>query len=241
MPMLNRDGVNLYYEVHGDTGPVILLTHGYSATSQMWTGQIAELSKDHRLVIWDMRGHGQSDYPTDPAAYSEEATVSDMAAILDTLRLKSTTLLIRDDGVAAGLAFARRHPARVSASMLANPRWPGDGVRSPENSVTIAPAELLLPPEARATGRWTQAEFVAAQPLLAGLAPEMVELSVGGRAIAPSEARVELAAGDAPQGSAGLGFLHHALSSDRDAQFDCERAQCFSRRGVHLQRAAARA
>ena len=60
------DGVSLYYEVHGQ-GPTILLTHGYSATSQMWAGQVEALSKDHRLVIWDMRGHGRSDSPDDPA------------------------------------------------------------------------------------------------------------------------------------------------------------------------------
>ena len=44
MPKLNRDGVNIYYEVHG-SGPVLLLTHGYSATAQMWKGQIEALSK----------------------------------------------------------------------------------------------------------------------------------------------------------------------------------------------------
>ena len=58
-------------------------------------------------------------------------------------------------------------------------------------------AEQLLPPEARVSGKWTQAEFVAAQPLLAGLAPQILELRTSGGAIAPSETRVELAAGDA--------------------------------------------
>ena len=60
-----------------------------------------------------------------------------------------------------------------------------------------ADAEQLLPPEARVSGKWTQAEFVAAQPLLAGLAPQILELRTSGGAIAPSETRVELAAGDA--------------------------------------------
>ena len=74
MPKLNRDGVDIYYEVHG-SGPPLLLTHGYSSTSAMWQGQIEALSKHHKLVLWDMRGHGQSDYPDDPAAYSEALTV----------------------------------------------------------------------------------------------------------------------------------------------------------------------
>lgn len=68
-----------------------------------------------------------------------------------------------------------------------------------EIAVGFAPAdaEQLLPPEARVSGKWTQAEFVAAQPLLAGLAPEIMELSAGGVALAPRESRVQLASGDA--------------------------------------------
>lgn len=52
MPTIIRDGVKLYYEVHGD-GPPLLLTHGYSATSAMWRGQIAALASHHRLILWD--------------------------------------------------------------------------------------------------------------------------------------------------------------------------------------------
>lgn len=47
MANLNRDGINIHYEVHG-TGPVILLSHGYSATSEMWRGQIEPLSRAAR-------------------------------------------------------------------------------------------------------------------------------------------------------------------------------------------------
>jgi len=79
MSKLNRDGVKIHYEVYG-RGPPLLLTHGYSSTSAMWEGQIEALSKHHKLVLWDMRGHGRSDYPDDPAAYSEALTVGDMAA-----------------------------------------------------------------------------------------------------------------------------------------------------------------
>ncbi len=82
MAMLDRDGVKLYYEVHGQ-GPALILTHGYSATSQMWAGQLASLEPHFTVITWDMRGHGQSDYPADQAQYSEEATVADMAALLD--------------------------------------------------------------------------------------------------------------------------------------------------------------
>ena len=62
MAFLDRDGVRIHYEVHG-SGPTILLTPGYSATAKMWRLQIESLSRDHQLVTWDMRGHGQSDSP----------------------------------------------------------------------------------------------------------------------------------------------------------------------------------
>jgi pimeloyl-ACP methyl ester carboxylesterase len=117
MAMLARDGVNIYYETHGE-GPVILLTHGYSATAQMWAGQIAPLSKHYKLVLWDMRGHGQSDYPDDQAQYSEEATVADMAALLDQVGAKTAIVGGLSLGGYMSLAFNATHPERVRALLI---------------------------------------------------------------------------------------------------------------------------
>jgi pimeloyl-ACP methyl ester carboxylesterase len=117
MPKLNRDGVNIYYEVHG-SGPPLLLTHGYSSTSDMWQGQIAALSKHHKLVLWDMRGHGQSDYPSDPAAYSEALTVADIAALLDEVGAKNAIIGGLSLGGYMSLAFYRAHPDRVRALLI---------------------------------------------------------------------------------------------------------------------------
>jgi pimeloyl-ACP methyl ester carboxylesterase len=117
MAKLNRNGVNIYYEVHG-SGPVILLTHGYSATAQMWKGQIEPLTKKNTLVTWDMRGHGQSDYPSDQAAYSEDATVGDMAAILDAVGAKKAIIGGLSLGGYMSLAFYRAHPERTNALLI---------------------------------------------------------------------------------------------------------------------------
>ena len=117
MPKINRDGVEIYYEVHG-SGPPLLLTHGYSSTSAMWQGQIEALSKRHKLVLWDMRGHGQSDYPDDPAAYSEALTVADMAALLDEVGASSAIIGGLSLGGYMSLAFYRAHPERVRALLI---------------------------------------------------------------------------------------------------------------------------
>jgi pimeloyl-ACP methyl ester carboxylesterase len=117
MPTINRDGVSIYYEVHG-SGPPLLLTHGYSSTSAMWHGQIKALSNHHKLVLWDMRGHGQSDYPDDPAAYSEALTIADMVALLDEVSANSAIIGGLSLGGYMSLAFYRAHPERVRALLI---------------------------------------------------------------------------------------------------------------------------
>ncbi len=117
MPKINRDGVEIYYEVHG-SGPPLLLTHGYSSTSQMWQGQIEALSRHHKLVLWDMRGHGRSDYPGDASAYSEALTVADIAALLDEVGAISAIVGGLSLGGYMSLAFYRAHPARVRALLI---------------------------------------------------------------------------------------------------------------------------
>ncbi len=65
--------------------------------------------------------------------------------------------------------------------------------------VGLAPSDAnqLLPASSRVDGKWTPAEFVGVQPLLAEMAPEMIELRVGGERVAPRETRVQLISGDA--------------------------------------------
>jgi pimeloyl-ACP methyl ester carboxylesterase len=84
----------------------------------MWQGQIEALSKYHKLVLWDMRGHGQSDYPDDPTSYSEALTVADMAALLDAVGAGSAIVGGLSLGGYMSLAFYRAHPERVRALLI---------------------------------------------------------------------------------------------------------------------------
>ena len=142
MPKLDRDGVKIYYEVHG-SGPVLLLTHGYSSTSAMWQGQVAALSKHHKLVLWDMRGHGLSDYPDDPASYSEALTVADMAALLDEVSAESAIVGGLSLGGYMSLAFHRAHPERVRALLIIDtgPGFKKDDARDAWNTRAHATAD----------------------------------------------------------------------------------------------------
>ncbi|MGD0192425.1 MAG: alpha/beta fold hydrolase [Rhizomicrobium sp.] len=117
MPHLNRNGVELYYDVHGE-GPALLLTHGYGASSHMWAGQVAPFAKHVRLITWDMRGHGRSASPDNPALYSEEATVADMAALLEAVGAESAIIGGLSLGGYMSLAFHLTHPTRTRALLI---------------------------------------------------------------------------------------------------------------------------
>jgi pimeloyl-ACP methyl ester carboxylesterase len=117
MAKLDRDGVKIHYEVHGK-GPTILLSHGYSSTSRMWDGQVAALKDRYQVIVWDMRGHGESDYPKDPALYSEGLTIGDMRALLDVVGADKAIVGGLSLGGYMSLAFHASHPGRVRALML---------------------------------------------------------------------------------------------------------------------------
>ena len=144
MPGINRDGVKIYYEVHGD-GPPLLLTHGYSSTSAMWHGQIDALAREHKLILWDMRGHGQSDYPDDPHAYSEARTVGDMAAILDAVGAERAIIGGLSLGGYMSLAFYRAYPQRARALLIIDtgPGFKKDDAREAWNARALATADKL--------------------------------------------------------------------------------------------------
>jgi pimeloyl-ACP methyl ester carboxylesterase len=128
MPTLRRDDLGLHFEVSGDGLP-ILLTHGFSATSAMFSGTARALLSDYRVVTWDLRGHGSSDSPDDPSLYSSELVMSDMIALLDHLDIERAVVAGHSIGGFLTLKFAVTHPERVSALVLEDT---GPGYRSDE-------------------------------------------------------------------------------------------------------------
>jgi pimeloyl-ACP methyl ester carboxylesterase len=117
MPHLNRDGVELYYEVHGD-GPALLLTHGYGSSSHMWAEQVEPFSKHFKLITWDMRGHGRTSSPSDASLYSESATVADMAALLDAAGAETAIVGGLSLGGYMSLGFHLAHQQRTRALLI---------------------------------------------------------------------------------------------------------------------------
>ncbi|HUA33034.1 MAG TPA: alpha/beta fold hydrolase [Candidatus Binataceae bacterium] len=144
MAYLDRDGVRIYYEERG-SGPAVLLSHGYSASARMWEGQLSALSDRFHIIAWDMRGHDRSDSPADPAAYSHEATVADMAAILNACGAQHAVIGGLSLGGFMSLAFHLAHPERSAALMLfdTGPGYKKDGPRNEWNAMAGTLARTL--------------------------------------------------------------------------------------------------
>src|SRR2546428_4062750 len=87
----HANGIAIDYEVTGD-GPVVLLSHGYGSTRHMWDDQHRAFADRWRVISWDMRGHGQTDSPDDPARYSAGLTVADMGALLQHLGVERAVI-----------------------------------------------------------------------------------------------------------------------------------------------------
>jgi pimeloyl-ACP methyl ester carboxylesterase len=121
------NGVAIDYEVSG-SGPAVLLSHGYGSTRHMWDDQHRALD-GWRVVSWDMRGHGQTDSPDDPARYSAALTVADMRALLQHLGVQRAVIGGLSLGGYVSLAFALAHPEMTSALVICDS---GPGYRNPE-------------------------------------------------------------------------------------------------------------
>ena len=81
----------------------------------MWDGQLAVLERDFRILRYDLRGHGGT--PASKGDYSIALLVSDLRALLDSLKVEKTSLVGLGLGGAIAQAFAIQHPQRVDRLM----------------------------------------------------------------------------------------------------------------------------
>ncbi|MDX1649170.1 MAG: alpha/beta fold hydrolase [Myxococcota bacterium] len=113
------DGVRLYAEAHGEGTPV-LFSPGYCQTHENFRPQVAPLVEaGRRVVLWDYRGHGRSEAPADPDAYTMERVVDDLGRVLDAAAPGRRAVLGGlSFGGLASLHVTRARPERVAALLL---------------------------------------------------------------------------------------------------------------------------
>jgi pimeloyl-ACP methyl ester carboxylesterase len=109
------NGLRVYYEVHGEGCPVILL-HGGLETCQMWAPAVAALSERYQVFAPDTRGHGRTDNPSGEFSYSLLA--EDMALFIDALGLQHPLVAGYSGGGQTALHMAMLYPGLARGYMV---------------------------------------------------------------------------------------------------------------------------
>jgi pimeloyl-ACP methyl ester carboxylesterase len=132
--------VRFHYRETGTGQPVILL-HGFSRSIADWSGLGDSLARDHRVIVLDERGHGQSTHFTDPARYGR-GMADDVIRLMDHLHLQRAHLVGHSMGAAVAANAAVRHPDRVaSVVLLAPPSFPDSSAFAQADAPWVADLE----------------------------------------------------------------------------------------------------
>jgi pimeloyl-ACP methyl ester carboxylesterase len=114
------DRVRLYYEEHGRRGTPLVLAYGIGGNADMWDVNRDALAAHHRLVLWEPRGHAQSDSPEDAAKFSFGRWALDLKTVLDHLGIRKAHVGGLSLGAGIATRFALRFPSRIRALMVTN-------------------------------------------------------------------------------------------------------------------------
>jgi pimeloyl-ACP methyl ester carboxylesterase len=119
MPYAMNHGVRIHYQVEGQ-GPPLVIQHGFTDSMATWyeLGYVDMLKPDYRLILIDARGHGHSEKPYDPDAYSTTVMVGDVLAVLDAVRTPRAHYLGYSMGGWIGFGLAKYAPERLQALIL---------------------------------------------------------------------------------------------------------------------------
>ena len=109
----------------GGKGPAVLLLHGYGETGDMWAPLAAELARDHRVIVPDLRGMGLSEKPA--TGYDKKNEAKDIAGVLDALKAEKVDVVAHDIGNMVGYQFAAQYPSRTTKLVLMDAPLPGIG------------------------------------------------------------------------------------------------------------------
>ncbi|MEH7177669.1 alpha/beta fold hydrolase [Neobacillus vireti] len=115
MPMLDVKGVSLYYNVKGNGNPIVFI-HPPLLTSENFRYQIEELSQYFKVISFDIRGHGSSEYSPKPITY--HLIAEDIAHLLEHLKIEKAILCGYSTGASVALEFMLTYLDRALGGIL---------------------------------------------------------------------------------------------------------------------------
>lgn len=123
------NGVNLFYEVHGQGFPLIW-SHEFAGDYRSWTPQVRFFSRRYRVITYNARGYPPSDVPNDPEAYSQDQSVDDLYGLLKHLDIENAHVGGLSMGGNVALNFGLKYPQMAKSLIVAGT---GSGSTDPES------------------------------------------------------------------------------------------------------------
>jgi len=117
---LTRRQPLLYFEVHGEPGPYLLLVHGFLSSRAHWILNLEALSANFCPVVIELLGHARSPAPDDTSAYSPDSYVAEFEVIRHFLGIDRWFVCGQSLGAALTLRYSLEHPESVIAQVFTN-------------------------------------------------------------------------------------------------------------------------
>ena len=139
------NGINLAYNDQG-TGTALIFLHAFPLNRTMWRPQEEALSRRYRVVVVDLRGHGESDAPL--WRFTLEQYADDVVGLMDHLSIPRAMLVGLSMGGYVGFAFYRKYAERVRGLVLADTRAQADTDEARTGRFNLAQTAFRQGPEA---------------------------------------------------------------------------------------------
>ncbi len=154
MPTVSIAGVNIYYEVHGQGEPLVLVHHGTGST-KMWEHLLPGFVDKYKVIIYDRKGFGRSGKEGFEQYYKSdqytENSIRELSLLLQYLNIKDKIhILGQCEGGVIVVHFAARYPDLVNALAISS-------TNCCSNAGTFRPQRMPQPPESKVPRTWESA------------------------------------------------------------------------------------
>ena len=136
------NGLKMYYEIHGQGEPVVLLHGAFMAVTDEWSDFARELSKTRKVIAVEMQGHGRTADIKRDMTY--ENLADDVAALLDYLKIPNADVVGYSLGGGVAIECAIRHPDKVRKVVSISAPYARDGwVKAGSDALANLNAEMF--------------------------------------------------------------------------------------------------
>lgn len=180
MPKIQTNNIELYYEIHGEGKPLVLIS-GLGYSNWQWHKMVPLLAEKFKVIIFDNRGVGQSDKPAGP--YTAQMLAQDTVGLLDALNIEKAVIVGHSMGGFIAQALALDFPQRVEKLILCSTNFGGP------NHVPVTPEamKVLSDVSSDALTRFKNGLAVSTAPGWSEKNPAMIEEWIQWRVANPIE------------------------------------------------------